>query len=75
VSLRRRPDALELVIRDDGGGIGDERGVGVGLGSMRDRAEELGGTCTVGPAPGGGTQVVALLPLADRSGVMGEEVR
>jgi signal transduction histidine kinase len=75
VSLRRRPDALELVIRDDGGGIGDERGVGVGLGSMRDRAEELGGTCTVGPALDGGTQVVALLPLADRSGVMGEEVR
>jgi signal transduction histidine kinase len=75
VSLRRRPDALELVIRDDGGGIGDERGVGVGLGSMRDRAEELGGTCTVGPAPDGGTQVVALLPLADWSGVLGEVVR
>ena len=74
VTLRRRPDALELVIRDDGGGITDERGVGVGIGSMRDRAEELGGTCTVRAAPGGGTQVVAHLPLADRSGDVGEEV-
>ena len=74
VTLRRRPDALELVIRDDGGGITEERGVGVGIGSMRDRAEELGGTCTVRAAPGGGTQVVAQLPLADRSGDVGEEV-
>ena len=69
-----RPDALELVIRDDGGGITDERGVGVGIGSMRERAEELGGTCTVRAAPDGGTQVVAQLPLADRSGDVGEEV-
>ena len=75
VTLRRRPDALELVIRDDGAGITDERGVGVGIGSMRDRAEELGGTCTVRAAPDGGTQVVAHLPLADRSGDVGEEVR
>ena len=42
---------------------------------MRDRAEELGGTCTVWAAPDGGTQVVAHLPLADRSGDAGEEVR
>ena len=74
VTLRRRPDALELVIRDDGGGITEERGVGVGIGSMRDRAEELGGTCTVRAAPDGGTQVVAQLPLADRSREVGEEV-
>ncbi len=73
VTLRRRPDALELVIRDDGAGITDARGIGVGIGSMRDRAEELGGTCIVGAAPGGGTQVVAHLPLADRSSAVGEE--
>ena len=47
---------------------------GVGIGSMRERAEELGGTCTVSAAPGGGTQVAARLPLADRSGDVGEEV-
>jgi signal transduction histidine kinase len=63
VTLRRGPDALELVIRDDGTGITDRRGVGVGLGSMRDRAEELGGTCTVSAPAGGGTQVEAHLPL------------
>jgi signal transduction histidine kinase len=30
---------------------------------MRERAEELGGTCQAGPRDGGG-QVMALLPLA-----------
>jgi two-component system, NarL family, sensor kinase len=74
VTLRRRPDALELVIRDDGSGITDVRGVGVGIGSMRDRAEELGGTCTVSAPPGGGTEVVAHLPLTERAHGVPEEV-
>ena len=30
-----------------------------------DRAEELGGTCTVSAGPGGGTVVVAVLPMAE----------
>jgi two-component system NarL family sensor kinase len=74
VTLRRRPDALELVIRDDGAGITDVRGVGVGIGSMRDRAEELGGTCTVSAPSGGGTEVVAHLPLTETSRDVPEEV-
>lgn len=36
---------------------------GVGLSSMRERAEELGGRCTVRPLPGGGTVVEATLPV------------
>ena len=36
---------------------------GVGLESMRERAEELGGTFVVEAATGGGTRVVARLPL------------
>ncbi|HEX2181337.1 MAG TPA: ATP-binding protein [Rubrobacteraceae bacterium] len=53
---------LRLEISDDGRGIGEDRGVGVGLSSMRERAEELGGTCVVEPVPGGGTRVRAELP-------------
>ncbi|HET6939649.1 MAG TPA: sensor histidine kinase, partial [Nocardioides sp.] len=66
--VQRRPDALELVVRDDGGGLTDEPGTGVGLGSMRDRAREVGGSCTVSSPPDGGTEVVARLPLTDPSG-------
>jgi signal transduction histidine kinase len=49
----------------DNGGNGDGGGwrPGVGLRSMRERAEELGGTCRIGPGPNGGC-VVALIPLA-----------
>jgi signal transduction histidine kinase len=53
---------LRLEVIDDGRGIGEDRGVGVGLSSMRERAEELGGTCVVEPVPTGGTRVRAELP-------------
>jgi signal transduction histidine kinase len=54
---------LELEVIDDGVGIAARRSAGVGLLSMRERAEELGGTCEVEPAPAGGTRVLARLPL------------
>jgi two-component system, NarL family, sensor kinase len=58
--------ALEVEIVDDGDGIPDEPPTGVGLTSMRERAVELGGYCSVGPGPGGGTTVRARLPLEPR---------
>ncbi len=53
---------LRLEVEDDGRGLGERRGAGVGLHSMRERAEELGGTLVVEPAPAGGTVVRAELP-------------
>ncbi|MFN8512546.1 MAG: hypothetical protein U0232_16455 [Thermomicrobiales bacterium] len=53
-----------MTIADDGVGIAAGRRAGVGLASMRERAEELGGTCIIEPNPGGGTRVTARLPLA-----------
>jgi signal transduction histidine kinase len=53
--------ALEIV--DDGVGIPQERGAGVGLSSMRERAAELGGSCALEPALKGGTRVLVRLPL------------
>ena len=63
VRVRQRPDALELVVRDDGAGVTGGRKDGIGIGSMRERAEEVGGSCTVSSPPEGGTQVIARLPL------------
>jgi signal transduction histidine kinase len=60
----RAHDALYLEIRDDGVGLSDEYHAGVGLTSMRERAAELGGTCLVENTLGGGTRVLARLPIA-----------
>ena len=55
--------ALRIEIRDDGAGLPAERHMGVGLQSMRERAEELGGMCRIEADPAGGTRVLASLPL------------
>jgi signal transduction histidine kinase len=54
---------LELEVSDDGVGMPEGRRAGVGMSSMRERAEELGGTCDVEPVPTGGTRLLARLPL------------
>jgi len=51
LSLDRDSSLLELEITDDGVGMPEGRRAGVGLSSMRERAEELGGRCDVEPAP------------------------
>ncbi len=55
---------LRLEVIDDGRGVRPDDRAGTGRISMRERAAELGGTLDVGPATGGGTAVVARLPLA-----------
>jgi signal transduction histidine kinase len=64
LALREREGALDLEITDNGRGLPPTRGTGVGLASMRERAEELGGTCEIEPMPSGGTRVHARLPCA-----------
>jgi two-component system, NarL family, sensor kinase len=64
VCLASEPDALTVEVADDGcGGVAPREG-GIGLGSMRRRAEAVGGLLTVTGAPGRGTTVVARLPVA-----------
>jgi signal transduction histidine kinase len=55
---------LRLAVIDDGLGISSSAPRGHGLDTMRERAEELGGSFTVGRSPHGGTEVRAELPLA-----------
>ncbi|MFQ5400656.1 MAG: sensor histidine kinase [Anaerolineae bacterium] len=61
-----RPSTLVLTIIDDGLGLPANLQSGVGLTSMRERAEELGGMCEVGSNQNGGTRVIATLPLTAR---------
>jgi len=56
-------DALEVEIRDDGVGLLLGGRGGVGLTSMRERTDELGGTCQIVSVPGAGTRIHARLPL------------
>jgi signal transduction histidine kinase len=64
VSILIADDAVELSVRDDGGGLNPGHTPGVGLRSMRERSAEVGGTLTVGSPPEGGTVVAARLPLS-----------
>jgi signal transduction histidine kinase len=58
-------DVLQIEVKDDGKGIEEENRVGVGLTSMRERAEELGGSFTIMKSTPCGTQIIAYLPLND----------
>ncbi len=62
LTLDETAGRLSLSIQDDGCGLPPSRGVGVGLFSMRERAEELGGTWTIEQVSSGGTRVLARLP-------------
>jgi signal transduction histidine kinase len=64
LSLHEDESVLELQITDNGRGLPVVRGTGVGLESMRERAEELGGTWEIEPVPTGGTCVRVCLPSA-----------
>jgi len=69
VALRWGPGALELEVRDDGGGTGDTPGAerlpsgGHGLLGMRERVALYGGALDAAPLPGSGFRVLARLPL------------
>jgi signal transduction histidine kinase len=56
--------ALEISIVDDGIGMPSEPSAGVGVASMRERAVELGGGCTITAAAAHGTAVRAWLPVS-----------
>lgn len=62
LALPEQPRRLQLEVCDDGRGFEPLAGAGLGLASMRERAEELGGTCAVQTLPEGGTCVQAELP-------------
>lgn len=66
IRLVNRPDSVELTITDDGRGFDANRPAGrqhVGLVSMRERAQSLGGDFCLATGPGQGTRLTVTLPL------------
>jgi len=63
VHLRSGPELVQLSVVDDGCGLEDSTsGRGFGLMSMRERAERLGGRCSIVSTPHGGTIVAVEVP-------------
>lgn len=66
VSATEQGGAIEIVVRDDGGGFDpDTSSAGRGLTGMRERIELLGGEIEVRSKPGEGTEVTARVPLQE----------
>ncbi|HEX7085939.1 MAG TPA: two-component regulator propeller domain-containing protein [Vicinamibacterales bacterium] len=66
IDLQLRDGHVELIVEDDGRGLGAEPASGCGLRNMAARAAALGGTLSVGARPGGGTRVHLIAPLPRR---------
>jgi signal transduction histidine kinase len=67
--VHRLDGRVAVAVTDDGGGFdvaSAEQRHGLGLGLMRERAAELGGTFQLDSAPGEGTSVRILLPAGQR---------
>jgi signal transduction histidine kinase len=76
VLLERRRDHVLAVVEDDGQGFDAEAGTapsqtqrGLGLSSMRERAELVGGSLAIESSPGQGTAVFLRIPLHPSSRV------
>jgi signal transduction histidine kinase len=67
VSHNGSSDVLGIEIQDNGQGMPENHRAGVGLRSMRERAEEIGGTCEVEPNGRQGTCVSVRVPLITMS--------
>ncbi|WP_407556005.1 HAMP domain-containing sensor histidine kinase [Streptomyces sp. Pv4-95] len=66
LTLRHSPTGVELRVHDDGRGI-DGAAEGAGISGMRERALLIGADLSLGPGPGGGTEVRLIVPVHHRS--------
>jgi signal transduction histidine kinase len=64
VCIEIEENQLKLSVADDGNSLADGNRSGIGTVSMKERAEELGGTLSIQPCESSGTCVVAQIPLS-----------
>ncbi|MGE5704060.1 MAG: sensor histidine kinase [Clostridia bacterium] len=65
ITLHSRNQMLLLEIEDNGSGLPDHYLTGVGIRSMKERAEELGGTFAIESFPEIGTRIMVTFPLKE----------
>lgn len=63
VTVRYRPDEVEIEVRDNGGGSAPTDGLGHGLVGVRERVKIYGGEMSAGAAPEGGFVLSTRLPI------------
>ena len=64
VTVRYRPDEVEIQVRDNGHGAGTSDGLGHGLVGVRERVKIYGGEMSAGKENGGGFVLSTRLPLS-----------
>jgi two-component system sensor histidine kinase UhpB len=64
VSLGTRDRGVVLTVRDDGRGVSAPLAEGTGIAGMRERAMLIGASLTLRSAPGEGTEVQLVIPVA-----------
>jgi len=78
VSLKLSEGCFRLLVADDGAGIPVEKingGQSLGLLGIRERAQMVNGSVEIAPAAGGGTTLLATLPLPVEAGMRVQEMR
>ena len=65
VTLRYRPDEIEIEVRDNGESVAPNDGLGHGLVGVRERVKIYGGKMSAGKSPEGGFVLSTKLPIAD----------
>jgi signal transduction histidine kinase len=65
VTVRYRPDEVEIEVRDNGAGGATSDGLGHGLVGVRERVKLYGGDMSVGTVPEGGFVLSTRLPIVE----------
>jgi signal transduction histidine kinase len=65
LEMLNKPPRMQLTVRDDGSGLPEEVRANVGMRSMRERAEELGGIFEIQTHAASGTCVIVSLPFSE----------
>jgi signal transduction histidine kinase len=74
LQLKYTPEQIQFIAQDDGigfdpaAGNGRSSSLGLGLLSMQERAEQVGGDFALHSQPGQGTTITISIPLTDSKG-------
>jgi two-component system sensor histidine kinase UhpB len=65
ILLQHQAGSIMLLLEDDGVGLGEISGKGLGLQGMSERVKSLGGTIEIGLGESGGVRISASIPLQE----------